>query len=214
MFKRVLFWSVKIFLKRGIKNGAFWNLWSVQGKQGSRNSSRIQKLSKWVMNVCNTPLSLSDNILQNEKLMLWPEKLTPQKTANCRLYQGFPSGAVVKNPCAKDMDSIPGWRRSCGGGNGNPLQYFSLKSPWAQEPGRLQFMRSQKSGTRLSTCAHSLDKTGRWSQRGSAACDCCGVSWGEASVQLSIEFEKKDTALESLKNGLDSWEINFIYNLA
>ena len=101
------------------------------------------------MDVCNTPLSLSDNILQNERLMLRPEKLTPPKRANYSLYQGSPGGAVVKNPGAKvrDMDLIPGSGRPPGGGNGSPLQYFSLKITWSREPGGLQFMRSQKSGT-------------------------------------------------------------------
>ena len=41
---------------------------------------------------------------------------------------GLPGGAVVKNlPAsggdARDAGSIPGWGRSPGGGNGNPLQY-------------------------------------------------------------------------------------------
>ena len=39
---------------------------------------------------------------------------------------GFPGGTVVKNPPAsardtRDVDSIPGSGRSCGGGNGNSL---------------------------------------------------------------------------------------------
>ena len=45
---------------------------------------------------------------------------------------GFPSGSVVKNPPpanAGDMGSIPGSRRSPGGGNGNPLQYYCLENP-------------------------------------------------------------------------------------
>ena len=32
-----------------------------------------------------------------------------------------------------------------GEGNGNPLQYFCLENPWAEEPGRLQAMGSQES---------------------------------------------------------------------
>ena len=44
---------------------------------------------------------------------------------------GFPGGAVVKNlhtsaGDAKDLDSMPGWGRSPGVGNGNPLQYSCL----------------------------------------------------------------------------------------
>ena len=40
---------------------------------------------------------------------------------------------VIKNPLAneggeRDMGLIPGWRRSPGGGNGNPLQYSYLEN--------------------------------------------------------------------------------------
>ena len=31
-----------------------------------------------------------------------------------------------------------------GEGNGNPLQYFSWRIPWTEEPGRLQSMGSQR----------------------------------------------------------------------
>ena len=53
--------------------------------------------------------------------------------------RGFPGGSKVKSPPAKaedsgDADSVPGWGRSPGGGNGNPLQY---SCPWTEEPGRL-----------------------------------------------------------------------------
>ena len=36
--------------------------------------------------------------------------------------------------------SVPGLRRSPGGGNGNPLQYFCLGILWTEEPGGLQSM--------------------------------------------------------------------------
>ena len=56
---------------------------------------------------------------------------------------------MVKNPPvnagdARDMGSIPGSGRSCGGGHGNPLQYACLVIPWAEEPGRLESMGSQR----------------------------------------------------------------------
>ena len=68
---------------------------------------------------------------------------------------GFPGGAVVKNLPANtgetgDVGSIPGWRRSLGGGNGSPLQYSCLENPmdggawWAAVHG------VAKSRTRLS----------------------------------------------------------------
>ena len=43
-----------------------------------------------------------------------------------------------------DADSIPGFGRSPGEGNGNSLQYFCLDNPWTEEPGRLQFIASQR----------------------------------------------------------------------
>ena len=44
---------------------------------------------------------------------------------------GFPGGSVVKNPPANigDTGSIPGWGRSPGEGNDNPLQYSCLGNP-------------------------------------------------------------------------------------
>ena len=43
---------------------------------------------------------------------------------------GFPGGSVAKNLPANegDMGSIPGSERSPGKGNGNPIQYLSLKN--------------------------------------------------------------------------------------
>ena len=43
----------------------------------------------------------------------------------------FPGDSVVKNLPANagDPDSIPGWGRSSGEGNGNPLQYSCLEDP-------------------------------------------------------------------------------------
>ena len=47
---------------------------------------------------------------------------------------GFQGSAVVKKPPAnagdiRDVGLIPGLGRSSGGGNGNPLQYSSLRNP-------------------------------------------------------------------------------------
>ena len=43
----------------------------------------------------------------------------------------FPGGSVVKNLPASVGDTgwVPGWERSTGGGNGNPLQYSCLGHP-------------------------------------------------------------------------------------
>ena len=47
---------------------------------------------------------------------------------------------------ARDAGLIPELGRSAGGGNGSPLQCSCLEIPWTEEPGRLQFMRSQRVG--------------------------------------------------------------------
>ena len=46
----------------------------------------------------------------------------------------------------RDVDSIPGWERSPGVGNGNLLQYSCLENPMDRKPGGLQFMGSQRVG--------------------------------------------------------------------
>ena len=56
---------------------------------------------------------------------------------------GFLGAVVVKNLPAnardvRDLDFIPGSRRSPGGGHGNPFQYSSRKIPWQEKPERLQ----------------------------------------------------------------------------
>ena len=60
------------------------------------------------------------------------------------LFRGFPGGLDSKESAcsAGDPGSIPGWGRSLGGENGNPLQYC-LQNP-TEEPGRLQSLGSQK----------------------------------------------------------------------
>jgi len=44
---------------------------------------------------------------------------------------GFPGGSEVKPSAWNEGDpgSIPGWGRSPGEGNGNPLQYSCLENP-------------------------------------------------------------------------------------
>ena len=62
--------------------------------------------------------------------------------------KSFLGGTTVKNLPANAGDegeagSIPGSRRSPGGGNGNPLQYSCLENPMEEEPGRQQFVGLQ-----------------------------------------------------------------------
>ena len=65
------------------------------------------------------------------------------------MKEGFPDGAVVKNPPANARDArqvglIPGSRRSPGEGNGNPFQYFCLGNLMDRGHGQLQSMGLQR----------------------------------------------------------------------
>ena len=56
---------------------------------------------------------------------------------------------VVKNPPAnpgdvRDAGSIPGWGRSPGGGQGNPLQYSYLENPMDGGAWKLRFIESHR----------------------------------------------------------------------
>ena len=50
------------------------------------------------------------------------------------VIQGFPGSSAGKESACKagDPGSIPGLRRSPGGGHGNPLQYSCLENPHGQ----------------------------------------------------------------------------------
>ena len=75
---------------------------------------------------------------------------------------------VVKNLLAKagdarDMGSIPELGRSSGVGNGNPV-FLPGKTPWTEEPGRLQFMGSPRVGHSW-VCVHTGAHTHTHTQR-------------------------------------------------
>ena len=66
---------------------------------------------------------------------------------------------MVKNPPAiagdaKDVGSIPGWGRSPGGGNGNPLQYSCLENPMDRGAGWTTVHSVAKNHTQRSTHTH------------------------------------------------------------
>ena len=54
---------------------------------------------------------------------------------------------------AGDLSSIPGLGRSSGEGNGNQIHCSCLRSPMEEEPGRLQYMGSQRDGHNLASKA-------------------------------------------------------------
>ena len=53
---------------------------------------------------------------------------------------------------AKDVGSIPGWGRSPGVGNGNPLQYYCLENSMDGGTWWATVHRVTKNQTRLSMC--------------------------------------------------------------
>ena len=66
--------------------------------------------------------------------------------------QFFPGGSEVKASASNvgDLGSIPGWGRSPGEGNGNPLQYSCLENPMDREAWQATVHGVEKSRTRLS----------------------------------------------------------------
>ena len=64
---------------------------------------------------------------------------------------GFPGGSIGKESTrnAGDLGSIPEVARSPGGGHGNPthFRFLAWRIPWAEEPGGLQSMGSQRVDT-------------------------------------------------------------------
>ena len=64
---------------------------------------------------------------------------------------GFPGGSEVKHPPANvgHVGSIPGWGRSPGGENGNPLQYSCLENPMDRGAWRAIVHGVTKSQTQL-----------------------------------------------------------------
>ena len=67
---------------------------------------------------------------------------------------GGPEGK--ESPCsAGDLGSIPGSGRSPGEGYGYPLHILSWRIPWAEEPGGLQSIGSQRSQARLKRLSNS-----------------------------------------------------------
>ena len=61
-----------------------------------------------------------------------------------------------------DMGSIPGLRRSSGGGNGNPLQYSCLKNLMGREAGQATVHRVTKSWARCSNPARTHTPVFYW----------------------------------------------------
>ena len=71
---------------------------------------------------------MSNNKISTYLLSLLCHPVLP---VSITIIWGFPGGSEVKVSAwnAGDLGSIPGWGRSPGKGNGNPLQYSCLEHP-------------------------------------------------------------------------------------
>ena len=67
------------------------------------------------------------------------------------ILMGFSGGSAGKESACgvRDLVSVPGWGRSPGGGNGNPLHYSCLGNP--MDRGAWQSIGSQRIGQDLAT---------------------------------------------------------------
>ena len=106
---------------------------------------------------------------------------------------GFPSSSPGKeSTCnAADPGSIPGWGRSPGEGNSNPLQYSFLENPMDRGAWWATVHRVTKSQTRLSAhIPHADEDVGR------PALSCMGSVWWELKMipplwEIAWQFYKK-----------------------
>ena len=69
------------------------------------------------------------------------------------MYMGFPGGSESKESAfnAGDLGSVPGWGRSSGEGNGNPLHYSCLENPVNTGAWKAAVHRVAKNWTLLSS---------------------------------------------------------------
>ena len=68
------------------------------------------------------------------------------------VFKGFPSGSDGKESACntEDLGMMPGWGRSPGEGNGNPLQYSCLENSMDREDGQATVHGVTKSWIQLS----------------------------------------------------------------
>ena len=86
------------------------------------------------------------------QLLDWREKkkknrwLTLFQKCSCLWNPASPGGSDSKESACNmgGLGSVPGLGGSPGEGNGNPLWYLAWRIPWTEEPGRVQFMGSQR----------------------------------------------------------------------
>ena len=107
----------------------------------------MKKLSYNVSVECILYVSLSNimHLPQNSWAWFW-YCLVMWILGRGGLCTGLPWWRKESACSSGDLGSIPGLRRSPGGGHGNPLHYSCLENPMYRGPGGLQSMRSPRVG--------------------------------------------------------------------
>ena len=122
------------------------NSTKLQRTRQRRGVIRAQALYTQKSEICGQRQGRSNPTRQQHSLL--PLGFTDILTTS-DVFSGFPGGSVVKNLPAKaeDPDSVPGFGRSPGEGNGNPLQYSCLGNPMDIGAWRATVHRVAKSWT-------------------------------------------------------------------
>ena len=105
-----------------------------------RFSSPCQLPLRWVLNRCSSPCPWEPSVRTKDFSAACVTSVSLRSFLALTYFLSAGSiwaaqvALTVKNPPAnsgdrRDAGSIPGWGRSPGGGNGNPLQYSCLENP-------------------------------------------------------------------------------------
>ena len=118
----------------GLTKKFVWVFYSILWTNPNDSSAWVSPFSKFLHFVFGNLLCLSFTVIFSwVYVIVW----------------GFPGGSDSKESAcsAGDPGSVPGSGRSPGEGHGNPLLYIRVwRIPWTEEPGKLQFIGSQRTG--------------------------------------------------------------------
>ena len=149
----------------------YWQLANCDDQSSKRVCCLPEPWAVGVFRTHSTPLRLFTQI-RSDKCNVWTIYII-MKSHQLLRHDYWTSWAsqvalMVKNPPARagdkrDSGSVPGWGRSPGGGNGNPLQYSCLKNPMDRGAWWVTVLGVTKCQTQLkwlSTHAHLTSSRG------------------------------------------------------
>ena len=116
---------------------------------------------------------------------------------------GFPGGRVVKNlPAMQQTGSVPGSRRSPGGGNGNPLQYSCLDQLMDRGAWQATVPGVAKSRMWLSMHRQHIDIFSKW---------ICMCSTGSSNATSPKSHSSPSSHNPFLSNHCSSQSLTFLF---